>query len=280
MLISLDAHFIREQIRQYLPLRQRDAHKGHFGHVLVIGGDYGMPGAARMAGESALRTGAGLVSIATRTEHIPAIVSLHPELMCHGIKKPQELEPLLKRATVMVLGPGLGHSEWSKELFACAVQSGLPAVIDADALVWLSKFELNGQNWVLTPHPGEAAKLLQTDSAAIQENRVGALGLLQQQYGGVIVLKGAGTLILGPSHQPHICPNGNPGMATGGMGDILSGLIAGFIAQGVPLENAAYMGVSLHATAGDKIAHAFGERGMLATDLLPYIRELVNPKNV
>jgi hydroxyethylthiazole kinase-like uncharacterized protein yjeF len=278
MLISLDSNFIANQIQQYLPLRQRDAHKGHFGHVLVIGGDYGMPGAARMAGESALRTGAGLVTVATRPEHIPAVVALHPELMCHGIKKAQELEPLFQRATVIVLGPGLGHSEWSKELFACAMQSELPMVIDADGLVWLSKFELSRENWVLTPHPGEAACLLQSTSQAIQENRIGALGLLQQQYGGVVVLKGAGTLILGGSHQPHVCPNGNPGMATGGMGDILSGLIAGFIAQKIPLENAAYIGVSLHAQAGDMMAKLKGERGMLATDLLPYIRELVNPR--
>jgi len=278
MLISLDTDFIAKQIHEFLPLRQRDAHKGHFGHVLVIGGDVGMPGAPRMAAESALRTGAGLVTVATRPEHVQTVVACHPELMCHGVKKAQELEPLLQRATVVVVGPGLGQSEWSKELFACAMQSNLPMVIDADGLVWLSKFELSRENWVLTPHPGEAAKLLQSTSHDIQENRMGALGMLQQQYGGVVVLKGAGTLILGASHRPHICPNGNPGMATGGMGDILSGLIAGFIAQKIPLENAAYMGVSLHAQAGDKIAKLNGERGMLATDLLPYIRELVNPR--
>lgn len=277
MLISLEPDYITQQIRDHLPYRQRDAHKGHFGHVLVIGGDYGMPGAPRMAAESALRSGAGLVSVATRPEHIPCVVAMHPELMCHGIKKAQELEVLFKRATVIVLGPGLGQSEWSKELFACAVQSQLPMVIDADGLVWLSKFELSRENWVLTPHPGEAACLLQSTNQIVQANREGAIGLLQQQYGGVVVLKGAGTLILGGSHQLYSCPNGNPGMATGGMGDILSGLIAGFIAQRLSPENAALIGVSLHAQAGDKMAAQSGERGMLATDLLPLIRELANP---
>lgn len=276
---SLDPVFVAQALKKFLPPRQREAHKGHFGHVLIVGGDYGMPGAVRMAGESALRTGAGLVSIATRPEHISAIIASRPELMCHGITKATELEGLFKRATTLVLGPGLGRSAWSQELFACVMQSELPLVIDADGLFWLSQFELSRENWVLTPHPGEAANLLQTTNHAIQENRVGALGMLQQQYGGVIVLKGAGTLVLGKSHQPHICPSGNPGMATGGMGDILSGIIAALIAQGIELEIAAQIGVSIHAQAGDRIAHMSGERGMLATDLLPYIRELVNPDN-
>jgi hydroxyethylthiazole kinase-like uncharacterized protein yjeF len=274
---SLDPAFIAKEIQQFLPPRQRDAHKNDFGHVLVIGGDYGMAGAARMAGESALRSGAGLVSVATRHEHIPGIIASRPELMCHGIKKATELEPLFNHATTLVLGTGLGRSPWSKELFACAMQSELPMVVDADGLYWLTQYELSRENWVLTPHPGEAARLLQTTSQAIQENRLGALGMLQQQYGGVIVLKGAGTLILGKSHQPHICPSGNPGMATGGMGDILSGIIAALIAQGVPVENAAQISVSIHAQAGDQIAAIQGERGLLATDLLPYIRNLVNP---
>lgn len=272
----LNHDFLTQELRQFLPHRQREAHKGHFGHVLVIGGDYGMPGAVRMAGESALRTGAGLVSVATRPEHISAIIAGRPELMCHGIAKPETLEPLFRRATSIVLGPGMGRSSWSQELFACAMHSRLPMVIDADGLFWLSQFELSRENWVLTPHPGEAASLLQTTGQAIQDNRLGALGMLQTQYGGVIVLKGAGTLILGESHQSYICPDGNPGMATGGMGDILSGIIAGLMAQGIPLEKAAQMGVSIHAQAGDCIAKKYGERGMLATDLLIYIRRLVN----
>ncbi|HEV2614526.1 MAG TPA: NAD(P)H-hydrate dehydratase [Gammaproteobacteria bacterium] len=268
--------FTPEQIRQLLPSRARDAHKGNFGHVVVIGGDYGMPGAVRMAAETAMRTGAGLVSVATHPEHISAIVSNRPEIMCHGIQTPEQLEPLLKRATTLIVGPGLGRSEWSKELFACAMQSDLPTVLDADGLYWLSQFEINKNNWVLTPHPGEAAQLLQTTSKSIQENRLGAIGMLHIQYNGVTILKGAGTLILGDSHKAHICNFGNPGMATGGMGDILSGIIGGLVSQKVPLEQAALLGVFIHAKAGDMAAKEHGERGLLATDLLPYVRKLVN----
>lgn len=268
--------FTAKQIRQLLPSRARDAHKGNFGHVLVIGGDYGMPGAVRMAAETAMRTGAGLVSVATHPEHISAIVSNRPEIMCHGITSAQQLEPLLKRATTIIIGPGLGKSDWSKELFACAMHSDLPMVVDADALYWLSQFEIPKNNWILTPHPGEAAQLLQTDSKSIQENRLGAIGMLHVQYQGVTILKGAGTLILGDSHKAHICKFGNPGMATGGMGDILNGIIGGLVSQKLPLEKAALLGVFIHAKAGDMAAKEHGERGLLATDLLPYVRKLVN----
>ncbi len=268
--------FTSKQIRQLLPSRARDAHKGNFGHILVIGGDYGMPGAVRMAAETALRTGAGLATVATHPEHISAIVSNRPEIMCHGITNAQQLEPLFKRATAVVVGPGLGRSEWSKELFACAVQSDLPMILDADALYWLAQFELAKPNWILTPHPGEAAQLLQTTSKGIQANRLGAVGMLHIKYGCTTILKGSGTLILGDSHKAHICKFGNPGMATGGMGDVLSGVIGGLISQKLDLEAAALLGVFIHAKAGDMVAKKYGERGMLATDLLEYVRELVN----
>jgi hydroxyethylthiazole kinase-like uncharacterized protein yjeF len=277
MLQMLDPQMINTQLHQFLPLRQREAHKGNFGHVLVVGGDYGMPGAVRMAGESALRTGAGLVTVATRPEHITCVIANRPEIMCHSIKKASELEKLIERATVIIIGPGLGRSEWSKELFACVMQSELPMIVDADALFWLSQFELSRDNWILTPHPGEAARLLQTDNQAIQHNRIGALGMLQLQFGGTIILKGAGTLILGNSHQPFQCTSGNPGMATGGMGDILSGIIAGLVSQHIPLENAALIGVSIHAQAADEAAKRYGERGLLATDLLSLLNKLINP---
>lgn len=264
-------------IATHLPPRRRDAHKGSFGHVLIIGGDYGMPGAVRMAAESALRVGAGLVTVATRPEHINIVMSQQPEMMCHLIHNAAELEPLLAKATTIIIGPGLGRSDWSKELFACAMQSSLPTIIDADALYWLSQYEIIKDNCILTPHPGEAATLLQTTNDAIQQNRLGALGMLQLQYGGVIVLKGSGTLILGGSHLPTICTAGNPGMASGGMGDILSGIIGGLVAQQLTLETAAQCGVLIHAMAADRASKIAGERGLLATDLLPYVHSLVNP---
>lgn len=264
-------------IPQVLKSRSRDAHKGNFGHVLIIGGDYGMPGAARMAAEAACRVGAGLVSVATRPEHVAVISSMRPEIMCHGIKELHELNPLLERATIIVIGPGLGRSAWSESLFKMAIAANKQMLIDADGLYWLADYHLANNKWIITPHPGEAAKLLSTSTSAIQSDRLAAAALLQQQFGGVAVLKGAGTIVIGNSYSPAICINGNPGMASGGMGDMLSGVIAGLFAQGIPAENAAELGVLIHAMAGD-IAAQEGERGLLAMDLLPYIRNLANPK--
>ena len=273
-------HFSAKNIATLLPKRPRDSYKHQFGHVVIIGGDYGMPGAVRMTAESALRSGAGLVSVVTRPEHISGIISYRPEIMCLGINTPENLEPLLKKASVIILGPGLGRSEWSKELFACAMQPqhrDIPMLIDADGLYWLSQFELTRDNWILTPHPGEAALLLQTDAHNIQQNRLGALGMLQLQYGGVIVLKGFETVIVGHDHQPTVCQKGNPGMSTAGMGDILSGIIGGLMAQHLPLETAARLGVFIHASCGDLAARQHGERGLLANDLCGFIQKLVNP---
>lgn len=263
------------ELRKLLPHRERTAYKGDFGHVLVIGGDYGMGGAVRMAGEAAARSGAGLVSVATRTQHIDIVSVMRPELMCHGITKATELKKLIDRATVIVLGPGLGQSDWSQELFHYALIADLPKVLDADALNLLSKQPQKHENWILTPHVGEAARLLKTTTENIQANRPAAVTQLQHQYGGVAVLKGTGTLVCSANNAIGICKAGNPGMASGGMGDVLSGVIGGLLAQGLTLKQAAEMGVCVHATAGD-LAAAKGERGMLALDLMPFLRQLVN----
>lgn len=256
-----------------LPPRSKTAQKGDFGHTLIVGGDYGMPGAARMAGEAAARTGSGLTTIATRPEHINA----RSELMCYGIKNSKELKPLIKRATTIVLGPGLGTSTWSKDLWKTILKTEQPKVIDADGLNLLAKNPRHNNNWILTPHPGEAARLLNCSATEIQNDRFAAIKNLQKRYGGIIVLKGAGTLILGPSGTTSICTAGNPGMASGGMGDVLSGIIGGLLAQGLALEDAAKMGVQLHSEAADLAAHQDGERGLLAMDLLPFVRKLINP---
>lgn len=260
-----------------LPARKKDANKSDFGHVLIIGGDYGMGGAVRLAGEAAARTGAGLVSIATRAEHAGPIIAARPELMVHGVAGTADIIKLYERATVIVLGPGLGQSKWSHELFHSALAASQPKVVDADALNLLAALPPQQQeNWILTPHPGEAARLLQTKTAEIQADRVLAAKILQEQYHGTIVLKGAGTLIQSANSPPYVCPAGNPGMASGGMGDLLSGVIAGLLAQGLTLAQAAQLGVCLHATAGDFAAKNNGERGLLALDLLPYLRKLIN----
>lgn len=269
-------HLELSAFQALLAPRQRTAQKGDFGHVLIIGGDYGMAGAVRLAGEACAHTGAGLTTIATHPEHVCVVSAERPELMCQPIKKPREVEVLFKRATVIVLGPGLGQTAWSVDLFKRALAAKQPKVVDADALNLLAKHPQR-QDWILTPHPGEAARLLNCEIAKVQQDRVAAAQALQKKYGGTIVLKGAGTLVLGNDGIPGICNAGNPGMATGGMGDVLSGIIGGLLAQGLNTQAASELGICLHARAGD-LAAAEGERGMLALDLMPYIRQLVNPK--
>ncbi len=266
-----------EIVKQLLPRRARTAHKGCYGHVLVIGGDYGMGGAVRMAAEAALRVGAGLVSVATRPEHVAIVAGHRPEIMAHQVRQAAELEPLLERATVVVIGPGLGQTDWARDLLARVASVSLPKLIDADGLNLLAQQPSKCNDWVLTPHPGEAGRLLEMTSAEVQENRFHALAQIQQKYGGTVVLKGAGTLIKSEDKSPAVCNRGNPGMATGGMGDILSGVIAGLMAQGLTLAEASEAGVYLHALAADRAVAQCGERGLMATDLLSWLRRAVNP---
>ncbi|MCK4587669.1 MAG: NAD(P)H-hydrate dehydratase [Gammaproteobacteria bacterium] len=248
--------------------------KGQFGHVLVVGGESGMSGAARLAGEAAARSGAGLVSLATRVEHAAIISSAVPELMCHGVEDRQALMPLLHRATVVAIGPGLGQSQWAQSLFGVLLQSDLPMVVDADALNLLAVEPMKRDSWILTPHPGEAARLLGNTVEEVQSNRAAVAVELQKKYGGVVVLKGAGTVVVDSEGVMGICGEGNPGMATGGMGDVLTGVIAGLLAQGASLSQAARLGVCLHARAGDLAAEE-GQRGLLASDLFPFVRRLL-----
>ncbi|HLD84238.1 MAG TPA: NAD(P)H-hydrate dehydratase [Coxiellaceae bacterium] len=267
------------QLSQAFKKRPRDANKGDFGHVLVIGGDYGFGGAVHMAAEAALRVGAGLVSVATHAEHVLSINETRPEIMCHAVEEPIALESLLKKATVIVVGPGLQQNNWSKDLFKTALKTIKPTVVDADALNLLSKNPQKENHWILTPHVGEAARLLSCDSHGIQKDRVHAIKTLVKKYDGVVVLKGAGTLIADKKEGPFICNAGNPGMASGGMGDVLSGVIGGLLAQHFSLLSAAKTGVMLHALAGDLAAKEKGERGLLASDLMPYLQRLVNPEH-
>lgn len=265
------------RMQQVLPKRCRDAHKGDYGHVLVVGGDYGMGGAVRMAAEGALRVGAGLASVATRPEHVSVVSTSRPEIMCHQVSEPDEVDVLLERATVLVIGPGLGTTPWAEGLLERVLATNKPLLLDADALNLLSQQPRHQDNWVLTPHPGEAARLLQCSCQELQLDRFAAVRELQRRYGGVVVLKGAGTLIKGPGPLIKLCRAGNPGMATGGMGDILSGIIGGLMAQGLDAFTAAEVGVYVHARAADLAVAEGGERGLLATDVLSYLRQLVNP---
>ena len=274
----------RAELMAELPCRARDAHKGDSGHVMVIGGDIGFGGAAVMAAEAALRTGAGLVSVATQPEHVSALLARRPELMVKGVSSGQELMPLLNgelaSPSVLVVGPGLGRTPWSEQMLQQALASGLPILLDADALNILSEGRLkipgHSKDWVITPHPGEAARLLGVTTADIQEDRFAAVRALQKKFNCPALLKGAGSLVCTSEESPiGLCTSGNPGMAVGGMGDVLSGIVGGLMSQGIASDVALSLGVCLHAEAGDIAAKA-GERGLLATDLFGPLHHLIN----
>jgi NAD(P)H-hydrate epimerase len=266
-----------EPLLERVPPRPANAHKGLFGTVLVVGGDHGMAGAAVLAAEAALRCGAGLVRVATRPEHVAALVARRPEAMPRGVDSEEDFTPLLDAADVLVVGPGLGSSPWSVQLLKRALASAKPAVLDADALNLLaaqrSGESPGGATRILTPHPGEAARLLGCDTVAVQADRFAAVIDLQRRYGGVAVLKGNGSLVTDGA-AILLSDYGNPGMASGGMGDVLSGVIGALLAQRLPALEAAALGVCLHGAAAD-LAAGEGERGLLATDLLPGLRSLL-----
>jgi len=263
-------------VKAVLPKRPRIAHKGRHGHVLVVGGAEGMGGAVRLAGEAALRAGAGLVTVAAHPRSLAALTA-RPELMSVALGTAIDLEHALERATVVALGPGLGQSPWSMEVFRVALAAGKPLVVDADALNLLAAVPQRRDDWVLTPHPGEAARLLGSTAAAVQEARRVAVLDLQSRCGGTVVLKGAGSIVQCPDGTGWLCDRGNPGMAAAGMGDVLTGVIAGIAAQCGDLSLAARTGVLVHAMAGDRAAQSAGERGLLAGDVIDQLRLCVNP---
>ncbi|PSW07707.1 bifunctional ADP-dependent NAD(P)H-hydrate dehydratase/NAD(P)H-hydrate epimerase [Photobacterium rosenbergii] len=261
-----------------LPPRSRSAHKGDHGRIILAGGDHGMGGAIRMASEAAARSGAGLTAVLTQPDNVLSIVTARPEIMATGWQQTDKsvLVQRLKWADVLVLGPGLGQSDWSEALYRQLADSEKSLVVDADGLNLLARSPDYKNNRIITPHPGEAARLLACSVQEVEADRFRAVRALQQKYGGVAVLKGAGTLV-DDGNQCWVCAAGNPGMATGGMGDVLSGIIGALLGQGLSLAAAARCGVWIHSTAADRCA-AEGERGMLAGDLFPHIRQLVNPR--
>ncbi len=254
-----------------LPRRRPDAHKGDHGHVLAVGGDLGAGGALLLCVAAALRGGAGLVSALTRAEHVAAFLSSWPECMVHASAAGELPAPLSRRATVIALGPGLGQGDWGRALFAALVDDPRPRVLDADALNLLAQAPRRLANAVLTPHPGEAARLLGASAGEVQSDRFGALDALVARFGCAVVLKGAGTLVGAPGERPVVIGAGNPGMAVGGMGDVLTGVVAALLAQGLAPFEAAWRGALLHAVAGD-LAALGGRRGLLPSDLLPLLR--------
>jgi hydroxyethylthiazole kinase-like uncharacterized protein yjeF len=273
-----------------LPRRPRDSHKGTSGRVLVVGGGVGMPGALRLTAEAALRSGAGLVTAAGHPDNLVAVIAARPELIYLPIGAAavggDTLDDAIRTADVLAIGPGLGRGDWARRLWSQALRAdGIPAVVDADALNLLAQDPVKLRaDWIVTPHPGEAARLLGTETRAVQADRAGAVRELHSKYGAIAVLKGAGTLVAAGAAggiEVALCDRGNPGMATAGMGDVLTGVIAGLRAQLADSTLAARMGVLVHALAGDSAAAspggADGQRGLIASDVVAELRKWVNP---
>lgn len=261
------------RMARHLRLRPPASHKGHYGRILIVGGEQGMGGAALMAAEAAARCGPGLVYLATHPDHVPAALARCPEVMTHGVTHGNDLSPLLKGMDVVVVGPGLGRDGWGQQLLQRVLDWPGHCVLDADALNLLSVAEkaVHRDNWVLTPHPGEAARLLGQNAADIGRDRFAAARELQAKWGGTIVLKGAGTLIKGPEGAPRLAQVGNPGMAKGGMGDVLSGLLGGLLAQPDLRDRAAELAVCLHGEAADRAAAVTGHMGLSPRDLIEMV---------
>jgi hydroxyethylthiazole kinase-like uncharacterized protein yjeF len=264
------------EILRALPRRRRSSNKGDFGRVLIVGSGTGMPGAARLAGEACLRVGAGLVTVAVAPENVAAISAGRPELICLPLSAESDLDEAMERANVIAIGPGLGRTDWARKALDSVLKSGKPLVVDADALNLVAEAGTRARdNWILTPHPGEAGRLLNIKTDDVQSDRLAALEHLIERYHGTIVLKGAGTLVGTANRIPALCERGNPGMATAGTGDVLTGAVAGILAQCRDTSLAARVGVLVHAMAGDAAARG-GERGLLASDLARELHNCVN----
>lgn len=264
------------QLAQWFPARRPTSHKGDHGKLVIIGGDSGTAGAIRMTGEAALRAGAGLVRVLTRVENVAPIITARPELMVHELT-PDALDESLEWADAVVIGPGLGQSAWGKQALRKVENVNKPMLWDADALNLLAIDPDKRHNRVLTPHPGEAARLLNCRITEIEADRLLSAQRLVQRYGGVVVLKGAGTVVANEAGAITIVDAGNAGMASGGMGDVLSGIIGALLGQAISLYDAACAGCVAHGAAADRLAARFGTRGMLATDLFSTLRRVVNP---
>ncbi|MRS90443.1 bifunctional ADP-dependent NAD(P)H-hydrate dehydratase/NAD(P)H-hydrate epimerase [Enterobacteriaceae bacterium RIT714] len=270
------SRFDASRLAQWLPPRRPTSNKGDHGKLVIVGGDHGTAGAIRMTGEAALRAGAGLVRVLTRIENIPPIVTARPELMVHELT-PQSLEESLEWADVVAIGPGLGQKEWGKKALQKVENCRKPMLWDADALNLLAINPDKRHNRILTPHPGEAARLLNCSVAEIESDRLLSAQRLVKRYGGVAVLKGAGTIVACESGALGIIDAGNAGMASGGMGDVLSGIISALLGQKLTPYDAAIAGCVAHGAAADRLAAQYGTRGMLATDLFDTLRRVVNP---
>ena len=277
---------------EILKNRAKNSHKGVFGNLVLIGGAPGYNGAILLAAVAAMRAGCGLVTILTHSQHAAFLNMSYPEIMCQGyddiLSDQEEIKTVLSRADAIAIGPGLGKSKWADLLLKLVLSIQKPTVIDADALNLLPRQKIsstamvnNGNpsatNWILTPHPGEASRLLNSDTKSIQENRFASAKNISEKYQAVCILKGAGSIIHG-DNKNYVCAMGNPGMATAGMGDVLTGITGALLAQNKKrsMLDIAIDAVQLHAYSGDRCAEKLGEKGMIASDLIPEIRSAIN----
>ena len=263
-------------------LRNSESHKGDFGHVLVVAGNIGFGGAALLSSKAAIKIGAGLVSLATRSEHLQAALSFAPEVMTKPVDSGQSLENYLDFPTVVCLGPGLGKDYWSEQMIYKSLENTyknkIPILIDADGLNLLPEFSKKlplPKKIVLTPHLGEAARLLNTSVENVKKNKISAAKRISKKYNSVVVLKSHETLIC-KEDKIYISDKGNPGMAAAGMGDVLSGMISGLIAQKLSLFEAACLGVDLHARAGDIYSEKNNQQSLLPTDIIDLFARVIN----
>ncbi len=268
-----------QDLVRWLKPRRATSHKGDHGRLLVIGGDKGTAGAIRMTGEAALRSGAGLVRVLTHEDNIGPILTARPELMVDALCE-EALEQALTWADAIAIGPGLGQRDWAQKALMKVAASEKPMLWDADALNLLAINQDYRQNRIITPHPGEAARLLGVKTSEIERDRLHAAQTLAKRYGGVVVLKGAGTIIASTADDLAIADVGNAGMASGGMGDVLSGIIAALLGQKLTLLEAACAGCVAHGATADAVAQQRGTRGMLATDLFELLWQFVNPEMI
>ena len=271
----------RQTAQQVPALQKREAasHKGCVGMLLTIGGNSAFTGAICLASEAALRSGASLVSVCCHEESRQSLLARRPELMVIA-HSAQELvaATAFKKVKAIVIGPGLGRDNWAKKLYQSVLSFDHPKVLDADALHFLAEQPQQCQHWILTPHPGEAAVLLSCTIAEIEANRFLSVKKIAQRYGGICVLKGAGTLV-SDGQSVWINTTGNAGMASGGMGDVLSGIIGALALQTADLYQAARLGVYIHGRAADIIAKKHGQIGILASDLYHEVQRLINSEN-
>jgi hydroxyethylthiazole kinase-like uncharacterized protein yjeF len=270
-----------QDARRRIPKRRADGHKGTYGHVLVVAGSWGKTGAAAMTATAALRSGAGLVTVATRPEALVPVMAHAPELMgveliSDGGLGPGDLNPLLEACDgkdALVVGPGIPRGEGTAKLLGSLLEElEIPVVLDADALNALAGqpdvLQRAKCPLVLTPHPGEMARLSGRKIPDVLRDRVGVARTMAAAHQAVVVLKGAATLVCLEDGTIFVCPTGNPGMATGGTGDVLAGVVGALLAQGLGAEDSAVAGVYVHGLAGDLAAVRTGQQGLVATDLL------------